>query len=52
MTGLLWCCSSEQTGQYHFNLCHDVYIGNIYIVPEGSMYLCDGEFFILESEIA
>ena len=35
-----------------FNLCHDVYIGNIYLVPEGSAYLRGDEFHILESEIA
>ena len=35
-----------------FNLCHDVYIGGIYIVPEGSTYLRGDEFHILESEIA
>ena len=35
-----------------FNLCHDVYFGHIYIVPEGSTYLRGDEFHILESEIA
>ena len=38
--------------KYFFNLCHDIYIGNIYIVPAGSVYLCGDEFHILESEIA